>query len=384
MVDVQTDAEQLVISVQDSGIGISKEQQDYIFDRFYQVRDGKRNTKMGTGIGLHLAKMMAELHHGSLQVESEPEKGSKFIIRIPLKETVYGADEFGTGNEEAPVTMFQPSISIFTGEKNEVKAAKAKKKGQGAVLLVEDDADILHYMESELSPAYHIYTAINGKEGLTKALQYVPDIIVSDVVMPEMDGLTLCKLIKTNEKTCHIPVILLTAKTSVEQRIEGLEMGADSYIPKPFNIRHLQTRVEKLIQLRETLKQKYTGELEVIEDDIKVVTSDEKLLLRFNEKLKEQITNPDLNVDSISKELGISRVHLSRRLKSITNDSPGNYIRNYRLKHAAWLLVNKNMTIAEIAYAVGFSSQAYFSNIFKGHYGMAPTEYVETHRKIGK
>lgn len=380
-VHVQPEGEErLVVSVQDSGIGISKEQQEHIFERFYQVRDGKRNTKVGTGIGLHLAKMMAELHHGSLQVESEPEKGSLFIVNLPLNKATYNADEFGVGNEESPVTMFQPSVPVFTAEKNEAKAEKTNKKGKWTALIVEDDTDILHYIESELSPYYQVYTAINGKEGLTKALQYLPDIIVSDIVMPEMDGLTLCKLIKTNEETCHIPVILLTAKTSIEQRIEGLETGADSYIPKPFNIKHLQMRIEKLIQLRETLKQKYSGELDVVEDDIKVVTSDEKLINKLNEKLKEQITNPDLNVDSISKELGISRVHLNRRLKAITNDSPGNYIRNYRLKHAAWLLLNKNMTIAEITYAVGFSSQVHFSAIFKKHYGMSPTEYAETHR----
>ena len=380
VVSVQTEGtERLVITVQDSGIGISTEQQEFIFDRFYQVRDGKRNAKIGTGIGLHLAKMMAELHHGSLEVESEQGKGSRFIIRIPLKETVYGADEFGTGNEEAPVTMFQPSVPTFTDVKNEERTVRLRR-GQESVLIVEDDTDILHYMESELSPNYRVYKAMNGKEGLTKALQYLPDVIVSDIVMPEMDGLALCKLIKTNEKTCHIPVILLTAKTSIEQRIEGLETGADSYIPKPFNIKHLQTRIEKLIQLRERLKQKYTGELEVAEENVQVVTSDEKLLNRLNDKLKKHIMNPDLNVELISKELGISRVHLNRRLKAITNDSPGNYIRNYRLKHAAWLLLNKNMTVAETAYAVGFSSQAYFSNAFKTHYGMSPTEYVETHK----
>ena len=377
-IDVQTDVtNQLVISVHDSGVGISKEQQEHIFDMFYQVRDRKRNTKMGTGIGLHLAKMMAELHHGSLQVESELEKGSTFSIRIPLDTTVYGADEFGASNEEA----IQPSLPDFTDDKNKEKTAKTKKRGQESVLIVEDDMDILHYMESELNPNYRVYTSTNGKEGLIKALQYLPDVIISDVIMPEMDGLTLCKLIKTNEKTCHIPIILLTARTSIEQQIEGLEKGADSYIPKPFNIRYLQKRIEKLIQSRETLKQKYTGELDVAEDDIKVVTSDEKLIQRLNEKLKEQISNPDLDVNMLSKDLGISRVHLNRRLKAITNDTPGNYIRNYRLKHAVWLLLNKNMTIAEIAYAVGFSSLAYFSNIFKKHYGMTPTDYVETHKK---
>ena len=372
--------ERLAISVQDSGIGILEEQQKRIFERFYQIREGKRNTKMGTGIGLHLAKMMTELHHGSLHVESEPEKGSKFTVRLPLSKTAYRVDEFDAGNEEGPITMFQPSFPVFADEKNDEKFYKTKKKRRSSVLIVEDDTDILNYMEFELSHDYRVYTAINGKEGLTKALQYLPDVIVCDIVMPEMDGLALCKHIKKNEKTCHIPVILLTAKTSIEQRIEGLEMGADSYIPKPFNIKHLQTRIEKLIQLRETLKQKYTGELEVVEENIKVVTSDEKLLSRFNDKLKEQIKNPNLNVDLISKELGISRVHLNRRLKAITNDSPGSYIRNYRLKHAAWLLINKNMTIAEIAYAVGFSSQVHFSVIFKKHYGMSPSEYVETHR----
>ena len=368
--------ENLSVSVQDSGVGISKEQQNHIFERFYQVREGNRNTKIGTGIGLHLAKMMAELHHGSLQVESEPGNGSKFTILLPLNKTAYSADEFGSGNEEALVTMFQPSVSVFTE-----KTLKTKKKGQESVLIVEDDADILHYIVSELSLNYHVYTAIDGKDGLSKALQHLPDIIVSDIVMPEMDGLTMCKLIKTNEKTCHIPVILLTAKTNIEQRIEGLETGADAYIPKPFNIKYLHTRIEKLIQLRETLKQKYTGELEVAEENIKVVTSDEKLIHRLNEKLKEHISNPDLNVDLISKELGISRVHLNRRLKALTNDSPGNFIRNYRLKHAAWLLTHKNMTVAEIAYAVGFSTQAYFSIIFKKHYGMTPTEYIETNKK---
>jgi len=369
----------LVISVLDTGIGITKEKQQYIFDRFFQIQDSKQQAKIGTGIGLHLAKMMAELHHGSLEVESEVNKGSKFTLKIPLDETAYKADERSLGNEESPVIMLQPSVTKFEVE-NITKTTKTKKKEQDAVLVVEDDADILHYIESELIADYQVYTATNGKEGLTKAMLHLPDVIVSDIVMPEMDGLTLCKLIKTNEKTCHIPVILLTAKTSIAQRIEGLETGADSYIPKPFNMRHLQTRIEQLIRLRETLKQKFTGELEVVAEDMKVVTSDEKLLYRLNEKLKKHIANPDMSVESISKELGISRVQLNRRLKLITNDSPGNYIRNYRLKHAAWLLVNKNMTIAEVAYAVGFSTQAYFSSIFKEHYGMTPTEFAETNK----
>jgi len=385
-VNIQTEKnEHLIISIKDTGIGMTKEQMDNVFERFYLVRDGKRNTKMGTGIGLHLAKKMAELHYGSLEVESELGKGASFILKIPLDETVYKSDEIGDSKHETPINVCQTSISNSSGKsqgvvKNE-KTDIIRKKGQESILIVEDDIDIMNYLESELSPIYNIYKAYNGKEGLATALQYLPDIIVSDVLMPEMNGLTLCKLIKKNEKTCHIPVILLTAKTNIEYRIEGFETGADSYISKPFYIKHLQTRIRQLIQSRETLKQKYSGELDVSENDIKIVTADEKLLNRLNEKLKEHVSNPDLNVDFLSKELGISRVHLNRRLKAITNDSPGDYIRKYRLKHAAWLLLNKNMTIAEIAYAVGFSSQAYFSNTFKVHYGITPTEYSETHEK---
>ncbi|GHT49010.1 hybrid sensor histidine kinase/response regulator [Bacteroidia bacterium] len=373
---------QVEISVEDTGIGIAKEYQAHIFDRFYQVRDGKVNTKMGTGIGLHLSKMMIELHHGEISVESEPDKGCKFVIYLPLDKEEYKPEEFGVTNGDATAMMVQPSFQLEEAEVNEENNGKKTKtatgKGAQSVLLVEDDVDILNYIDSELASKYIIYKANNGKEGLNKALKYIPDVIVSDIVMPEMDGLTLCKLLKANDKTCHIPIILLTAKTNVEQRIEGIEMGADSYIPKPFNLKHLETRIEKLIELRRKLKGKYGTDKLGEESNIKVLSSDEKLLQKFNEKLREQISNPDLSVESLSKDLGISRVHLNRRLKIITNESPGNYIRNFRLKQAALLLTGKKMSIAEVAYAVGFSSHAYFSNIFKEHFGISPSEYAET------
>jgi signal transduction histidine kinase/ligand-binding sensor domain-containing protein/DNA-binding response OmpR family regulator len=371
--------EQAEIRVEDTGIGIDKASQAYIFDRFYQVHNSKVNTKMGTGIGLHLSKMMIELHHGEIFMESEPDQGCKFTIHLPLDKGVYRPEEFGTTNGEATAMMVQPSFQ--TNDEMETNNAKrgpaSNPHTTQSVLLVEDDVDILNYLDTELSLKYRIFRANNGKEGLSKALKYLPDIIISDIVMPEMDGLTLCKLLKINDKTCHIPIILLTAKTNVEQRIEGIEMGADSYIPKPFNLKHLETRIQKLIELRNKLKGKYSaGNQE--ESDIKILSSDEKLFQKFNDKLRAQISNPDLSVESISKELGLSRVHLNRRLKIITNESPGNYIRNFRLKQAALLLTSKKMSIAEVAYAVGFSSHAYFSNIFKEHFGISPSEYAET------
>jgi signal transduction histidine kinase/ligand-binding sensor domain-containing protein/DNA-binding response OmpR family regulator len=378
--------EQVEIRVEDTGVGIAKEYQSLIFDRFYQVQDKKNKTQMGTGIGLHLSKMIIKLHHGEIFVESEPDKGSRFTIRLPLDEQIYKPEEFGNTPGEATAMMVQPSFQIHEKEDTETEQVAGKKKTETlpkyvqTALLVEDDMNILNYVASELSSKYKVFKATNGKEGLNKALKHVPDIIISDIVMPEIDGLTLCKLLKSNDKTCHIPVVLLTAKTDVEQRIEGIEMGADSYIPKPFNMRHLESRVEKLLELRRKLKEKYKAGAESEEVEIKVVSADEKLLLKFNEKLREQISNPNLSVEYISQELGLSRVHLNRRLKAITNESPGNYIRNFRLKQAALLLTKKKMSIAEVAYAVGFSSHAYFSNIFKDHFGTSPSEYIEMNK----
>jgi signal transduction histidine kinase/ligand-binding sensor domain-containing protein/DNA-binding response OmpR family regulator len=373
----------LEIIVEDTGIGIEKEHQARIFDRFYQAGNHGTQAPAGTGIGLHLSKMMIELHRGEIFVESEPGKGAKFFVRLPLDRGVYKPEEFGNTSGGAVAMTVQPFFQPLQGE---LGSKTGKRGGTNAVptqslLLVEDDPDIINYIESELSPRYKIYKAGNGKDGLNKALKYIPDIVVSDIVMPEMDGLTLCKALKSNDKTCHIPVILLTAKTHVEQRIEGVEMGADSYIPKPFNLRHLETRIEKLIELRKKLKGKY-GREEMNDEnaEIRVLTSDEKLFGKFNDLLRRHISDPDISVETISRELGLSRVHLNRRLKAFINDTPGHYIHVFRLKQAALLLTNKKMTIAEVAYAVGFASHAYFSNRFREHFGLSPSEYVEANK----
>jgi signal transduction histidine kinase/ligand-binding sensor domain-containing protein/DNA-binding response OmpR family regulator len=374
-----THGEEAEIRVEDTGCGIEKEKQTLIFDRFYQVPDSKTNTRMGTGIGLHLAKMMIELHQGSIGIESELNQGSTFIVRLPLDKRVYSPENFGVESGESPVTMLQPSVGAWDTEKNFTGSKEDTKKDKRlhSILIVEDDTAIQNYIRTEFSAKYTIYSANNGKEGLNQALKFLPDVVISDILMPEMNGLALCRMLKTNDKTSHIPVILLTAKTSIEQRIEGLETGADSYIPKPFNLKHLETRINKLIQLRTTLEAKYGGKQEEIQNDLNVISSDERLLRKLNEKLKEQIGNPNLSVASISKELGLSRIHLNRRLKSIIKESPGVYIRNYRLKQAALLLSKKKASIAEIAYAVGFSSHAHFSSLFKEYYGVSPTEYME-------
>ncbi|MDR2774875.1 MAG: response regulator [Tannerella sp.] len=373
----------LEISVEDTGIGIAKENQTRIFDRFYQVENHEAQAYMGTGIGLHLSKMMVELHRGKIFVESEPGKGAKFFVRLPLDKSIYKPEEFGNTPGDVIAMTAQPFFPLLQGELDSktCKGDRINALPTQSLLLVEDDPDIIHYIESELSPRYKVYKAGNGKDGLNKALKYIPDIVISDIVMPEMDGLVLCKALKSNDKTCHIPVILLTAKTHIEQIIEGIEMGADSYIPKPFNLKHLETRIEKLIELRKKLKGKY-GREEINNEnaEIKVLTSDEKLFGKFNDLLRQRISDSDVSVETISQELGLSRVHLNRRLKAIINDTPGHYIHIFRLKQAALLLTNKKMTIAEVAYAVGFASHSYFSNQFREHFGLSPLEYIKANK----
>jgi len=208
----------------------------------------------------------------------------------------------------------------------------------------------------------------------------LPDCVITDVMMDGMDGIELCKKIKSNDKTCQIPVIILTAKTSVEQRIEGLEVGADSYIPKPFNIDHLKIRVSKLIELRQTIKNKYEGKNEIFQEQIKIKSVDEKLLEKFESIVKEQLDNPDLSIEIISQQIGISRSQLQRKLKQITNQNPSDYLKTMRLRYAAILLTGKNLSISEVTYACGFASLSHFSNSFREFYGMSPSRYVEINK----
>ena len=223
-----------------------------------------------------------------------------------------------------------------------------------------------------------------GLQGLELVIKELPDCVITDVMMPEMDGIELCKKIKTNEKTCHIPVILLTAKTAIEQRIEGLEVGADSYIPKPFNVTHLRTRVRKLIELRRSIKEKYEGKHELREEDIKIKSVDEKMLEKIDQIIKEQISDPNLSVETLSRQIGVSRSQLQRKFKQLTNQNPSDYLKTARLRYAASLLVTKNLSISEVTYEAGFSSLSHFSNSFRDFYGMSPSRYVELNRDSGQ
>ncbi|MBZ9631684.1 response regulator [Salegentibacter sp. LM13S] len=363
------------ISVKDNGVGIKESELNNIFNRFYQVSNNESRQFEGTGIGLHLTKSIAELHHGTVKVENNKnQEGCKFIISAPLgnshlKESVI--------IEETPATYHNKETRAINTIHNRDEVESTSEKNKPTVLIVDDDSEIRNYIAIELKSHYNIIIKENGKLALPEVIEKAPDLIISDVVMPEMDGITLTRKIKKNIHTNHIPIILLTGKTDKETNLEGLEIGADAYINKPFNIDILKKTVKNLIKNRNVLKNTFSGN-QLHEEKIKhldLKSGDETLVEKFMEVVNNNISNPNLNVEMVASELGISRVHLYRKLKQLTNQSAGELITNIRLKEAANLLISKNINIAEVAYAVGFSSTSKFSTRFKDLYGMPPTNY---------
>ncbi len=378
--DIENDY--LRIRIVDSGPGIPKDQRDVIFNRFYQIQDESNRNRLGTGIGLHLSRSLVEIHKGKIFVDDSNVHGAAFVILIPLNKDYLQPSEMSDKQPEINLaTIVQPSFADESADDaiNNIYSTNSTKH---KLLIVEDDKDIRNYIFEILRHEYLVIQADNGSQGLELAIKELPSCIITDVMMSGIDGIELCKKVKSNEKTCHIPVIILTAKTSIEQRVEGLEVGADSYIPKPFNIDHLKTRISKLIELRQTIKNKYEGKFVIPQDEIKIKSVDEKLIEKFENILKEQMDNPDLSIEVISQQIGISRSQLQRKLKQITNQNPSDYMKATRLRYAANLLTSKNLSISEVTYACGFASLSHFSNSFKEFYGMSPSRYIEINRHV--
>ena len=326
-----------------------------------------------------------EIHHGRIYVEDSSAGGAVFVVTLPLGNDYLKKEEMQTeASEDSLATLVQPALQDFVEEVQEEPLQGAASMFRYKLLVVEDDKEIRKYLREILGREYQVLEAEDGLQGLELVIKELPDCVITDVMMPEMDGIELCKKIKTNEKTCHIPVILLTAKTAIEQRIEGLEVGADSYIPKPFNVTHLRTRVRKLIELRRSIKEKYEGKHELREEDIKIKSVDEKMLEKIDQIIKEQISDPNLSVETLSRQIGVSRSQLQRKFKQLTNQNPSDYLKTARLRYAASLLVTKNLSISEVTYEAGFSSLSHFSNSFRDFYGMSPSRYVELNRDSGQ
>ena len=372
------------ISVTDTGIGVPDEEKVHIFERFYQVAG---NTAGGTGIGLHLTYSLVKLHHGTIDVSDNPEgKGTRFTVRIPLGAEHLKDEELSgmnaSSHSEDEINRLK-NIGLAPLESDDqvggASSTQRQPYGKETVLIVEDDEDIRRYLCDELSARYKTVVCDNGKSAYEQILKKAPDIVVSDVMMPLMDGLELTSKIKGNINLNHIPVVLLTAKTREEDNIRGLEAGADAYIAKPFGIDMLVSTISALLRKHRQLKNTFSGQQNHDDKvtDIQMTSYDEKLMAKVMKVIDENISNPDITVEMLASEVGLSRVHLHRKLKELTNQAPREFIRNTRLRVAAKMLVESRLSVADVAMALGFKNANNFATAFKSLYGVSPTEYAE-------
>jgi signal transduction histidine kinase/AraC-like DNA-binding protein/ligand-binding sensor domain-containing protein len=364
----------LEIQVRDNGIGIPKKDLPLIFDRFYQGDDRSHLHRGGTGIGLALVKELVSLHNGEIQVESEEGKGAIFRIRLPLPQT---EDSLTLGSSHLEEPTFLPSLISPRTPKRILKRPEKELQKAPLILLVEDNADMCEYIRSDLQARYRILQAQNGRDGLTLALQHRLDLIISDVMMPEMNGIEFCKMIKNDERTSHIPIILLTARSSYLHKIEGLETGADDYITKPFHTRELEIRIHNLIHSRKILRERFSKQVRIEPKEITITSTDEKFLLRAIEIIENHLDDPDYSVDFFSRDIGMSRVGLYHKLKALTDLSVQEFIFALRLKRAAQLLKQSGLNITEVAYQVGFKDSSHFTKLFKKHFGIPPSAFIK-------
>jgi signal transduction histidine kinase/DNA-binding response OmpR family regulator/streptogramin lyase len=372
------------IKISDNGIGIKKERLDKIFDRFYQVDGSHTRESEGTGIGLSLTKELVELHKGNIEVESEYGKGTTFKVLLPLGKAHLKPEEIVKRESAQKTDLTETEFELIAErekvkEKSEIDLIIDTQKP--LLLIVEDNSDVRKYITSHLEKEYRILEAPNGEEGLKEALGHIPDLIISDVMMPKMDGFELCEKIKTDERTSHIPVILLTAKATDKDKIAGYETGADDYIMKPFDSNVLKVRIKNLIDQRRKLRDQFRKE-GLVEIEFKNITSiDKKFLKNVIQIINSHLSDTYFGVEILADEVSMSRRNLERKLTSLTGESPADIIKRIRLNRASVLLKQKFGNISEISLEVGFSNPAYFSKCFRKQFGITPFEYIQNHLK---
>jgi len=371
------------IKVEDTGIGLKKEQLRNIFTRFFKAN----SLISGTGIGLNFTKGLVDLHGGDIKVESTYKKGSTFVVRLPLN--IKGKEEIveKVKNEFLLNTMNSVEYEMSISNDNIVldeseKQIDDEKKRLPVVLIVEDNKELRLFLKNELENTYIVKEAVNGVNGLKMVSKCNPDIIISDVMMPKMDGFEMCTVIKTQFESCHIPVVLLTARTLEEDRLEGYKNGADAYLPKPFEINVLKARVQNLLDSKKRIQEKFS-KLGALLPSNKLTTNnlDEAFLEKTTKVIIDNIADPDFKLENLLKEIGIGRSQFYRKTQSITGQNPSNFIRTIRLKHASELLLINNYTIKEVTHMTGFNSTAYFSKTFKEIFKLTPSEYIKKHEK---
>jgi DNA-binding response OmpR family regulator len=363
----------LHLLVEDTGIGIPAAQLPRIFERFYQADSSVTRHYEGTGIGLALVKELVALYGGKIDVQSQEGRGSTFTLYIPF--TLADARKVDSDAETDDMQTHIPAA--ISGEESHADKLPAKRpKNSIQILVVEDNADLRHFIAGYLSESYGVIEAEDGLEGYRKAIEILPDVIISDVMMPGMDGISLCRKLKEDEVSSHIPVILLTAKADAESKMGGLQTGADDYLTKPFSAEELLLRVGNLIRHRHKLKEKYSRSLSLQPAEVAVASADDRILQKALVIMEENMANPHFDVEAFSREIGMSRAHLNRKLTALVDQSPNEFIRVMRLKRAAQLLQRQKYNVGEVAFMVGFSNPNYFTKCFRDYYGVAPSEYV--------
>ena len=361
------------IRIKDSGIGISSDRLHHIFDRFYQVDGSAIRKHEGTGIGLALTKELIGLHNGNISVNSTEGKGSEFILQLPL-------GDFKMEKEE--VNKLQPAELL---KKNNFSVPDTEEKTPGMdspvsdkiaiILIVEDNFDVRNYIRELLETEYRVIEAANGTEGILNAKDEIPDLIITDVMMPEMDGFQFSKQIRNDEKTSHIPIIMLTAKAGLDDKIAGLETGIDAYITKPFSAKELKVRAKNLIYQRKELRKRFSKSTYIKPSEVSVDSIDQIFLQKVIDKIEANIENEKYNVEKLSDEVNMSISQLNRKLNALVDQPAGQLIRSLRLQRAADLLTQNTGNVAEICYKVGFNDPGYFTKTFKKQFGVSPREY---------
>src|SRR6056297_3155532 len=356
------------IRIKDTGIGIPEDRLAFIFDRFYQADPSNSRKYEGTGIGLSLANELVKLHEGSITVQSEVGKGTEFILLLPCEETSYRVQNEITAGDSNSIEIIQesqpmPDFDFLISEHDEV------------ILIVEDNADMRSFIREQLDQDYNILEAVNGEEGVAVSQAAIPDLIITDLMMPEMDGYRFCEQIRKDEKTSHIPVIMLTAKAGLDPKIEGLEAGIDAWLTKPFHVRELHTRVKALIQQRKNLKKQFSSATYFTPSAIAKSPVDQTFLKNAIAIIDSHLTDEEFSAEMFASSLNMSISQLNRKLNALVDQPAGTFIRSVRLQRAVELLNQTDKNIGEICYEVGFNDQAYFSRVFKKQFGKSPSAF---------
>lgn len=367
----------LELIVKDTGSGIPEKSLDRIFDRFYQVEESVKPENVGTGIGLSLSRDLARLMHGEITLRSETGKGSIFTVLIPLGTEHLNESEFFILKDipENLKHFKSPQITFNDGAESEEELSG--EDGKPVILIVEDNRDIREQLADSLESAYNIKEAVDGISGLKNATELIPDLIITDLMMPRMDGIELCEKLKHDELTSHIPIIILTAKATLEDKINGLSIGADDYIPKPFNMTELKARIANLIEQRKKLRERFSREVTIEPRDISITPLDEKFLNKAISIVEQHMHDENLDLIIFRHEMNMTRSTLFRKLYALTGQSPTEFIRTIRLKRAASLLRQNFGNVSQVSIEVGFNNLSYFNRSFKKLYGMSPIKYIK-------